>query len=397
MMAIPHLFRCPISLDLFTDPVILSTGQTYDRGSIEKWFAAGNQTCPVTMQRLNDPIMVSNHNLRHLIDEWILSGTEPHDAGSMLLNGEEESSLSSSLPSPLSSFSTLKRNLGSKNGSFSSKMEALKKIRILSVESDTGRHCLIELGFFPLVLELVFRSPHQKLRLVEVALDCVMSLSPVTHLDSFNILKEQSNISAMFDLFQHGNDNIKTTLCQVIEVASTSGEVCIQIGRRTKVFQILNSLTSSPASVSEASVKAIAGLCSSERNRPIAIQEGVMDGLINYLSSSPSWRETSRALETVEALAGEVEGRNAVMRNSMGVNVLVKMVFRVSEKDYGGSEHAVGALEVICGSKNAMSKAINAGLLTQLLLLLQSQCGVKAKAKGRTLLKLLSSTWEQDF
>lgn len=389
MMGIPHLFRCPISLDLFRDPVALSTGQTYDRRSIEKWFAAGNQTCPVTMQRLNDPTMVSNHSLRHFMDEWILSGTEPDDAGSRL-NEEGESCLSS--------FSTLKRNLGSKNGSFLSKMEALKKIRILSVESDTGRDCLIELGFFPLVLELVFRSPHRQLQLVEVALDCVMSLSPVTHLDSFDILKEQSNISAMLDLLQHGNDNIKITLCGLIEIAATSGDVCVQIGQRTRVFHILNALLSWPISVSEASVKAIASLCSSELNRPIAIQEGVMDGAINYLSSTPSCWETSRAIATVEALAGEVEGRNALMRNSMGVKVLVKMVFRVSEKDDGGSEHAVGALlEVICGSKNAMSKAMNAGLLTQLLLLLQSQCGIRAKAKGRTLLKFLSSTLDQDF
>ena len=68
-ITIPHLFRCPISLDLFEDPVTLCTGQTYDRSSIEKWFSAGNLTCPVTMQKLHDPSIVTNHTLRHLINQ----------------------------------------------------------------------------------------------------------------------------------------------------------------------------------------------------------------------------------------------------------------------------------------------------------------------------------------
>ncbi|KAJ6760671.1 hypothetical protein OIU79_025501 [Salix purpurea] len=37
-------FRCPISLELMTDPVTVSTGQTYDRSSIQRWLKAGNMT-----------------------------------------------------------------------------------------------------------------------------------------------------------------------------------------------------------------------------------------------------------------------------------------------------------------------------------------------------------------
>uniref|UniRef100_A0A6V7QU10 RING-type E3 ubiquitin transferase n=1 Tax=Ananas comosus var. bracteatus TaxID=296719 RepID=A0A6V7QU10_ANACO len=43
---IPDDFRCPISLDLMKDPVIVATGQTYERGCIEKWLQAGHLTCP---------------------------------------------------------------------------------------------------------------------------------------------------------------------------------------------------------------------------------------------------------------------------------------------------------------------------------------------------------------
>jgi hypothetical protein len=34
----PEELRCPISLQLMSDPVIVSSGQTYERVCIEKWF-----------------------------------------------------------------------------------------------------------------------------------------------------------------------------------------------------------------------------------------------------------------------------------------------------------------------------------------------------------------------
>ena len=43
------------------------------------------------------------------------------------------------------------------------------------------------------------------------------------------------------------------------------------------------------------------------------------------------------------------------------------------------------------GRRAARSEAVGAGVVTQLLLLLQSQCGARAKAKARALLKLLKS------
>uniref|UniRef100_A0A8R7TJ18 U-box domain-containing protein n=1 Tax=Triticum urartu TaxID=4572 RepID=A0A8R7TJ18_TRIUA len=78
-MSVPHLFRCPISLDIFTDPVTLCTGQTYDRQCIERWLADGHRTCPVTMQALGDgdtTVLVPNRTLRHLIERWLSAATD---------------------------------------------------------------------------------------------------------------------------------------------------------------------------------------------------------------------------------------------------------------------------------------------------------------------------------
>ncbi|KAJ9543639.1 hypothetical protein OSB04_023346 [Centaurea solstitialis] len=67
---IPNEFLCPISLQLMEDPVIISSGQTYERESIQRWLDAGNGTCPKTRQFLTEATLTPNHALRCLIVQW---------------------------------------------------------------------------------------------------------------------------------------------------------------------------------------------------------------------------------------------------------------------------------------------------------------------------------------
>ncbi|CAN6204344.1 unnamed protein product [Urochloa humidicola] len=69
----PDALQCPITLDLMTDPVTVSTGQTYDRASITRWIRAGCRTCPVTGERLRTADVVPNAALRGIIDRMLLS------------------------------------------------------------------------------------------------------------------------------------------------------------------------------------------------------------------------------------------------------------------------------------------------------------------------------------
>ncbi|KAG2626816.1 U-box domain-containing protein 16-like [Panicum virgatum] len=66
----PLDFRCPISLELMRDPVVASSGQTYDRDSITRWFGSGKSTCPKTGQVLADLELVPNKALKNLIVRW---------------------------------------------------------------------------------------------------------------------------------------------------------------------------------------------------------------------------------------------------------------------------------------------------------------------------------------
>ncbi|KAH7296595.1 hypothetical protein KP509_26G029900 [Ceratopteris richardii] len=66
----PEEFRCPISLQLMSDPVIISSGQTYERVCIEKWFEEGHDTCPKTQQKLAHLDVTPNYCVKGLILSW---------------------------------------------------------------------------------------------------------------------------------------------------------------------------------------------------------------------------------------------------------------------------------------------------------------------------------------
>ncbi|KAL6912261.1 hypothetical protein ACP4OV_001066 [Aristida adscensionis] len=66
----PAEFCCPISTKLMHDPVIITSGQTYERECIERWFSEGYDTCPRTQVKLENFSMIPNTCMRDLICNW---------------------------------------------------------------------------------------------------------------------------------------------------------------------------------------------------------------------------------------------------------------------------------------------------------------------------------------
>jgi hypothetical protein len=64
---VPADFCCPISMDIMRDPVLVATGQTYDKVCIERWLNSGRRTCPKTGVRLRHTELTPNIALRNII------------------------------------------------------------------------------------------------------------------------------------------------------------------------------------------------------------------------------------------------------------------------------------------------------------------------------------------
>jgi hypothetical protein len=62
-------FQCPLTMEVMRDPVITVDGQTYERTEIEKWFALGNRTSPLTGEALPSTNLFPNIALRKAIRE----------------------------------------------------------------------------------------------------------------------------------------------------------------------------------------------------------------------------------------------------------------------------------------------------------------------------------------
>ncbi|KAI7736031.1 hypothetical protein M8C21_033552 [Ambrosia artemisiifolia] len=67
---IPPDFCCPLSLELMTDPVIVASGQTYERSYVRKWLDLGLTVCPKTMQTLAHTNLIPNYTVKALIANW---------------------------------------------------------------------------------------------------------------------------------------------------------------------------------------------------------------------------------------------------------------------------------------------------------------------------------------
>ena len=67
---IPERFICPLTLEVFTDPIMLSRGLTFERKAITEWLDRGNDTCSLTREPLGYRGLAPNAKLRLEVKDW---------------------------------------------------------------------------------------------------------------------------------------------------------------------------------------------------------------------------------------------------------------------------------------------------------------------------------------
>ncbi|KAJ8609536.1 hypothetical protein CTAYLR_006024 [Chrysophaeum taylorii] len=69
-------FRCPISMELISDPVVGSDGRLYERSEIERWLSVKGAS-PVTQAPMVAESLMSCHPVRNAIEALVSSGSVP--------------------------------------------------------------------------------------------------------------------------------------------------------------------------------------------------------------------------------------------------------------------------------------------------------------------------------
>ncbi|GFZ17482.1 plant U-box 13 [Actinidia rufa] len=155
----PEDFRCPISLELMTDPVTVSTGQTYDRASIRKWFKAGNLLCPKTGEKLPNTELVPNSTLRKLIHQFCADNGVSLSK-SRNTNRDITRTIVAGSPAAGGAIELLSDFLANRlyYGTREHKNKGAHEIRLLAKSNIFNRSCLVNAGTIPPLLNLLDSS-----------------------------------------------------------------------------------------------------------------------------------------------------------------------------------------------------------------------------------------------
>ncbi|XP_010270217.1 PREDICTED: U-box domain-containing protein 26-like [Nelumbo nucifera] len=387
---IPYHFRCPISLELMRDPVTVCTGQTYDRSSIESWVATGNTTCPVTRAPLSDFTLIPNHTLRRLIQDWCVAN---RSLGIERIPTPKQ-------PADPALVRTLLAQAASNSSTSHSRLSALRRLRGLARDSDKNRSVISASNAPDTLLPIVFAADKEREpdELTHESLALLVML-PLVESQCESVASQPDRVTFLASLLSHSSIEVRVNAAALIEIVAAgtrSVEHRILIGNADGVMEGITRILSNPLAYPRAlkvGIKALFALCLVKQSRHKAVSAGAVDALIDRLADFEKC-DAERALATVELLCRIPEGCAAFAEHALTVPLLVKIILKISDR---ATEYAAGALLSLCSaSKQLQRDAVAAGVVTQLLLLVQSDCTERAKRKAQLLLKLLRDSWPDD-
>ncbi|OVA15844.1 U box domain [Macleaya cordata] len=386
---IPYHFRCPISLELMRDPVTVSTGQTYDRASIESWVATGNTTCPVTRSPLSDFTLIPNHTLRRLIQNWCVSN---RSFGVERIPTPKQ-------PADPALVRSLLTQASSDSAPLESRLSAIRRLRGLARDSDKNKSLISSHNPQNPLLSIIFSNTKtESNELIHESL-ALLVMFQLTEPECTSVASQPDRISFLSSLLSHQSIEVRVNAAALIEIIAAgtrSLDLRILIGNADGILQGIIRILNYPLSYPRAlkiGIKALFALCLVKQNRQKAVLAGAPEALINRLADFEKC-DAERALATVELLCRVTAGCAAFASHALTVPLLVKIILKISDR---ATEYAAGALLSLCSvSEQLQRDAVAAGVVTQLLLLVQSDCTVRAKRKAQLLLKLLRDSWPDD-
>lgn len=394
-VVIPNHFRCPVSLELMTDPVTLSTGITYDRISIEKWVEGGNRTCPVTNQVLTTFDIIPNHAIRRMIQDWCVENSS---------YGIER------IPTPripVSSYEvkeTCSKILSACQRRDHKKCQVLVgKIKVWGRESERNKRCIVgnctstrTSGGAGDVLAYAFDcfsrvdddSFENHVVVLEEILEVLTWMTPLGE-EGVCKLSSQASLNSLV-WFLEGKD-----LASRQSAALLLKEVCVEeLAKVGGVVEGLVKMVREPigSTATKACLTTIFNLVSSGENRERIGEKFVEFGLVSLLLEAIVDGEKGvceKALGVLDCICDCQKGKEVVKSNALTLPLVVKKILRVSHL---ASSFAVSILRKICDKREegVLIEALQVGAFQKLLVMLQVGCDESTKENATEMLKLMN-------
>ncbi|KAK4435976.1 U-box domain-containing protein 14 [Sesamum alatum] len=378
---IPDDFRCPISLELMKDPVIVSTGQTYERSCIQKWLDAGHKTCPKTQQTLLHTALTPNYVLKSLIALWCESnGVElPKKQG----NCRNKRSGISGSDCDRAAIDALLQKLA--NGNPEQQRAAAGELRLLAKRNADNRVCIAEAGAIPLLVELL-SSPD--LRTQEHAVTALLNLS-INEANKGTIVNAGA-IPDIVDVLKNGSTEARENAAATLFSLSVVDENKVAIGAAGAIPPLIDLLCQGTPRGKKDAATAIFNLSIYQGNKVRAVRAGIVPPLMRLLKD-PGGGMVDEALAILAILASHQEGKVAIGQ-AEPIPTLVEVIRTGSPRN---RENAAAILWSLCtGSAHYIKIARELGAEEALKELSENGTD-RAKRKAGSVLELLQRVEEE--
>ncbi|KAL0919528.1 hypothetical protein M5K25_011626 [Dendrobium thyrsiflorum] len=337
----PPDFRCPISLDLMRDPVVVASGQTFDRESITRWIRSGHATCPSSGQALRHTNLIPNRALKNLISRWCREQNVPFAlsaAGEPAVSGCIENKAALEAARMTASFLVQKL---STSPSTETANRIVHELRQLAKTQSDNRAFIAEAGAVPLLLPFLWSN------------DSTLQLNAVTTLLNLSIfepnkrriMRTDGSIDAVIHVMSNGEawqakENAATLLLSLSSMHSYRR----QIGENhSAVAELVKLVRNGPASTKNDAMAAILSLAGDRKIVPLLVEKGVLEAALDAFAIE----EAAEAAAAV--IAGMAKRGGAVVVEKLeregAVSKLVGILRRGTDS---ARDNAAAALVVLC-------------------------------------------------
>uniref|UniRef100_A0A0D6R5F2 U-box domain-containing protein 12 n=1 Tax=Araucaria cunninghamii TaxID=56994 RepID=A0A0D6R5F2_ARACU len=382
---VPDDFKCPISLDLMRDPVIVATGQTYDRVSITRWIEEGHSTCPKSGQKLLHTNLTPNNALRSLIARWCeqqnISFDKP-EKSARNTTLESITTTKAALEATKMTAAFLVEKLGT--GSPEVKKQVAYELRLLAKCGMDNRACIAEAGAVPLLLPLLSSDDPKS---QENAVTALLNLS-IYEANKARIV-ECGCLDPIIRVLKEGRSMVaRENAAATLFSLSVIDEYKQIIGEREDAIPALvDLLGKGTARGKRDAATALFNLSIFRGNDVKAVAAGAVPLLVNCLTDDrPCLLDD--ALAVLAVLARRDEGLVEIRKTS-ALPRLVDLLRSASSSR--GKENAISVLVALCrkGGNDTVNEVTAFPSLVPSMYTLLTTGTPRAKRKARALFRLL--------
>ncbi len=388
----PDEFRCPISLDLMSDPVIVASGHTYDRASITRWIDAGNQTCFKSGQKLSHLSLIPNYALRSLISQWCEDHHIPFDKQDKVSKKGSSMEHIATTKAALEATKVTASFLVGKlvTGSPEAQKQAAYELRLLAKCSMDNRMCIADAGAIPLLVSLL-SSKDSKTQ--ENAVTALLNLS-IFDKNKMLIMAAEA-LDPIIEVLRsatsmEARENAAATLFSL----SVVDDYKVQIGSKPMAINALVVLLrdGTPQRGKKDAATALLNLAVYHDNKPKIVSAGIVPIIFSLLQDDEAEEIRDDTLAVLALIAGCPDGLAAINMEAIAIPVLVGLLRSGSSR---GKENAIVVLHALCksGGEEVLSSVLQVKDARPYLYALLTVGTPRAKRRATSILKLLQR-WE---